>query len=60
MTERSNARAKAAREAGKDRVDDNPKTIAKRVKGFREKNASVERHLRRREFKTVSKLHEVR
>ncbi|OBT60416.1 hypothetical protein VE03_10113 [Pseudogymnoascus sp. 23342-1-I1] len=47
MTERSNARAKAAREAGKERVDDNPETIAKRVDGFRKKNKSVENHLKR-------------
>jgi hypothetical protein len=46
MTERSIARAEVAKKAGKERVDDNPKTIANRVKGWREKNKPVEIHVK--------------
>jgi len=46
MTERSIARAEVAKKAGKERVDDNPITIAKRVKDFRKKNEPVETYLK--------------
>ncbi|KAG4427055.1 hypothetical protein IFR05_017462, partial [Cadophora sp. M221] len=46
MTERSIARAEVAKKAGKERVDDNPETIANRVKGWREKNKPVEIHVK--------------
>lgn len=45
MIERSLARAEKAKKTGKERVDDNPTTIAKRVKDFRKKNNPVETHL---------------
>ena len=58
MTERSIARAGAGVKAGKERVDDNLATIAKRVKGFREKNRPVETHVAQHgPFKIVSNIH---
>lgn len=56
MTKRSYARAEAARKAGEQRVDDNPETIARRVDGFRKKNAPVENHFK--ELEIVSNLFE--
>ncbi|KUJ07303.1 uncharacterized protein LY89DRAFT_789770 [Mollisia scopiformis] len=47
MTERSIARAEVAKKAGRERVDDNPKTVASRVKGWRKKNELVEIHVKK-------------
>jgi adenylate kinase family enzyme len=59
MTERSIARAEAAKKEGKERVDDNPVTIAKRVKDFRKKNKPVEIHVKEHgPFQEVSYLRE--
>jgi adenylate kinase family enzyme len=59
MTERSIARAEVAKKEGKERVDDNPITIAKRVKDFRKKNEPVETYLKQHgPFQEVSYLHE--
>jgi hypothetical protein len=58
MEERAIARAEAAKKAGRERVDDNPITIAKRVKDFRKKNEPVERYLKRHgPFQEVGCLH---
>ena len=57
MTERSIARAQVAKKAGKERVDDNPTTIALRVKDFRKKNKPVEIYLKQHgSFEEVSYL----
>jgi len=59
MLERLVARTTAGATAGEERVDDNPTTIAKRVKGFREKNRPVEIYLDQHgPFSIVSNIHE--